>query len=215
MAKSASRRGQGRPRSTERDAGRSRAELIDAGVAVFAERGYSGASVEEVLRRAQLSKGTFYFNFKGKEDLFAAVIHERIDQPARDLMRVTAEAPGDTPTSGTVSAGLADLLRTQRTPLLLLNEYWSQAVRDPALAARYRERQTALRDALATALAARHEHTGVPLTIDAHRLAEAFISLAVGLAYDSMIDPGAVDDALFGDILSLVYDGLVARARES
>jgi hypothetical protein len=52
----------------------------------------------------------------------------------------------------------------------------------------------------------------VPLTFDAHRLAQAFIALAQGLALESIVDPGAVDAALYGDILSLVYDGLVARA---
>jgi hypothetical protein len=52
----------------------------------------------------------------------------------------------------------------------------------------------------------------VPLTFDAHRLAQAFIALAQGLALESIVDPAAVDDALYGDILSLVYDGLVARA---
>ncbi|MEY2458916.1 MAG: hypothetical protein QOG30_746, partial [Acidimicrobiaceae bacterium] len=42
--------------------------------------------------------------------------------------------------------------------------------------------------------------------------AQAFIALAQGLALESVVDPAAVDAALFGDILNLVYDGLVARA---
>ena len=45
-----------------------------------------------------------------------------------------------------------------------------------------------------------------------HRLAQAFISLAQGLGLESIVDPDAVDATLFGDILSLVYDGLAARA---
>ncbi|MEY2405218.1 MAG: hypothetical protein QOG39_134 [Acidimicrobiaceae bacterium] len=212
MTKGANRRGRGRPLAAQRGAGESRRELIDAAVEVFAERGYQAASVEDVIRRAGLSKGTFYFNFTGKEDLFASVVHERLDAPARALMGVTADAPGDVPTAGTVSAALADLMRTERAPLLLLQEYWAQAARDEELAVRYRARQAALRDALADALQARHEHTGVPLTFDAHRLAQAFIALAQGLALESIVDPGAVDAALYGDILSLVYDGLVARA---
>jgi AcrR family transcriptional regulator len=212
MTKGASRRGRGRPPAAQRGAGESRRELIDAAVEEFAERGYQAASVEDVIRRAGLSKGTFYFNFTGKEDLFASVVHERLDAPARALMGVTADAPGDVPTAGTVSAALADLMRTERAPLLLLQEYWAQAARDEELAVRYRARQAALRDALADALQARHEHTGVPLTFDAHRLAQAFIALAQGLALESIVDPGAVDAALYGDILSLVYEGLVARA---
>jgi AcrR family transcriptional regulator len=212
MASGASGRGRGRPPRAERAAGRSRAELIDAAVAVFAERGYAAASVDEVIQRAGLSKGTFYFNFAGKDDLFAAVVHERIDAPARELMRISEEAPGDVPTAARISAALAELVRNERTSILLLNEYWSQAVRDRGLARRYRARQRVLRNALASTLVARHEHTGVPLTFDARRLAEAFLALAQGLAFETVVDPRAVDASLFGDILSLAYDGLVARA---
>ena len=212
MAKSATPRGRGRPRSDERDAGSSRTELVDAAASVFAERGYDGTSIEEVIHRAGLSKGTFYFNFADKEHLFLAVIQDRLDDPARDLMAITATADGGTPTSGTVSAGLGALLRNERATLLLLQEYWSRAARDESLAVRYRARQTSLRDALAETLQARHEHTGVPLTFDANRLAQAFIALAQGLALEALVDPEAADPALFGDILSLAYDGLVKRA---
>lgn len=51
----------------------------------------------------------------------------------------------------------------------------------------------------------------MPLTIDARRLATAFVALAQGLAYEALVDPDSVDDALYGDVLSLVYDGLVSR----
>jgi AcrR family transcriptional regulator len=215
MATSATRRGRGRPRGDERVPGSSRAELIDAAATVFAERGYDGTSVEEVIRRAGLSKGTFYFNFTDKEHLFLAVIQDRIDDPARALMAVTATASGSTPTAGTVSAGLDELLRSERTNLLLLQEYWARAARDETIGARYRDRQASLADALAETLRARHEHTGVPLTFDANRLAQAFIALGQGLALESIVDPGAVDPALFGDILALVYDGLVKRAESN
>jgi AcrR family transcriptional regulator len=215
MAQKAKPRGRGRPQKGERPDGSSRAELIDAAAAVFAERGYDAASVDEVIRWAGLSKGTFYYNFSGKDDLFRAVLEDRVDRPARALMELTANAPGDTPTSATVSAGLADVLRNERSLLLLLHEYWSQAARDEQLAQRYREREAALRAALAHTLRERHRHTGVALTVDADRLATAFIALAQGLALESIVDPQAVDDALFGDLLALVYDGLVARASAS
>src|SRR3954471_24126322 len=103
MAKTATRRGRGRPRGAERVPGSSRAELVDAAATVFAERGYDATSIEEVIRRAGLSKGTFYFNFADKAHLFLAVIQARIDDPARALMAITATAAGDTLTSGTVS----------------------------------------------------------------------------------------------------------------
>jgi AcrR family transcriptional regulator len=212
MARKATPRGRGRPPRTARDTGTSRAELITAAASVFAERGYDGATVEEVIRRAGLSKGTFYFNFADKEHLFLSVIQERLDNPVRALMAITTAAAGSTPTAGTVSAGLDELLRNERNTVLLLQEYVSRAARDPTVAAHYRDRQASLRSGLAETLRVRHQHTGVPLTFDAERLARAFIALGHGLALDTVVDPDATDASLYGDILSLVYDGLVARA---
>ena len=93
-----------------------------------------------------------------------------------------------------------------------MHEYWSAAVRDEPLRSRYVERQAGLRDALADALATRHERTGVPLAIEARDLATAFIALAEGLSQEALVDPDAVPKGLYGEILSLVYDGLAARA---
>lgn len=212
MRAQASRRGRGRPSKTDRPDGSSRQELVDAAAEVFAEQGYDAASVDQVIGRAGLSKGTFYFNFASKEDLFLAVIDDRVDRPAREVMELTAHAPADTPTSADVSAGLAAILSNERPLLMLLQDYWRRAANDEALATRYRNRQAGLRSALAYTLEARHQQTGVPLTINASRLAEAFIALAQGLAFEAVVDRNAVDDALFGDIIALVYDGLVARA---
>jgi F0F1-type ATP synthase membrane subunit c/vacuolar-type H+-ATPase subunit K len=72
-----------------------------------------------------------------------------------------------------------------------------------------------LRDALARTLEARHAHTGVRLTVDAARLAQIVLALAQGLAFESLADADAVDPALFGDALALIYDGLVVRAERA
>ncbi len=51
-----------------------REQLILIGRAVFAERGFEGASVEEIAARADVSKPVVYEHFGGKEGLFAVVI---------------------------------------------------------------------------------------------------------------------------------------------
>jgi AcrR family transcriptional regulator len=212
MAESATRRRRGRPRAAERGHIDSRRRLLDAAAALLAERGYSGATVDGIVAAAGLSKGTFYWHFTSKEELFLSLLEERIDRPARALMELTRTAPAESATAPDVSRGLGDLLEGQRELILLMHEYWSAAVRDEALRSRYVERQAALRAALAEALATRHERTGVPLTIPAEDLATAFIALAQGLSLEALADPGGIRKGLYGDILSLVYEGLAARA---
>ncbi len=206
-----SRRSAGRPPASE-DRADSRTHLLDAAAGVFAERGFRAATVDQITAAAGLSKGTFYWNFATKEDLFLTLLEERIDRPVRALMEITRDAPADRPTAPAVSEGLAQLLGKERETILLLHEYWAAAARDPTLAARYGDRQTALRAALAEALASRHKRTGVPLGVPANDLATAFIALAEGLASQGLIDSDSVSPGLFGEILSLVYDGLRARA---
>jgi AcrR family transcriptional regulator len=205
-------RGRGRPPASAAGAD-SRTLLLDAAASVFAAKGYRAATVADVAAAAGLSKGTFYWNFKTKEDLFQTLLEERIDRPARALMEITRTAPADRPTSSDVSAGLGRLITGERETLMLLQEYWAAATRDERLAGRYRRRQGALREALAETLEARHRTTGVPLEFPARDLATAIIALAEGLGFEAIVDPDAVDPGLFGEILSLVYDGLEARTK--
>lgn len=50
------------------------AEITQAALAAFAEKGYAATRVDEVAKRAGISKGLLYLYFKTKEDLFKAVI---------------------------------------------------------------------------------------------------------------------------------------------
>jgi AcrR family transcriptional regulator len=49
-------------------------EILAAALASFAERGFAATRLEDVAVRAGISKGTLYLYFKGKEELFEAVV---------------------------------------------------------------------------------------------------------------------------------------------
>lgn len=49
-------------------------EIADAAFAAFAENGYAATRVDDVARRAGVSKGLTYLYYKTKEDLFKAVV---------------------------------------------------------------------------------------------------------------------------------------------
>jgi AcrR family transcriptional regulator len=48
-------------------------KLLDAGMTVFASRGYHAARVDDIVKVANTSHGTFYLYFANKEDLFRAL----------------------------------------------------------------------------------------------------------------------------------------------
>jgi AcrR family transcriptional regulator len=180
---------------------------------VFARCGYRDAGVDEIAAEAGYSKGALYWHFSGKQELLLALIDERIDAPMRDRVRLLASAPPDRDMSAEATRTFAQQLKEEREALLLEREYWSLAIRDPELRARYIERQTELRDALAAALKARARHLGTPnLTTPAEDVARIVMSIIGGLAVDDLIEPGSVDPELLGEALALIYAGLVARA---
>jgi len=66
------------------------AEITAAAMQTFAEKGYAATRVEEVAKRAGISKGLLYLYFKTKEELFKAVIRNFIS-PRLDTLTQTLE----------------------------------------------------------------------------------------------------------------------------
>ncbi len=77
-------------------------EICAAALEVFAEKGFAAARLEEIAKRAGISKGTLYLYFKDKEELFRAVVRDTVapninsvrqavmaaDAPFADLARI-------------------------------------------------------------------------------------------------------------------------------
>ena len=96
------------------------ADIVAAALQVFAEKGFAGARIEEIARRAGVSKGTVYLYFETKSDLFRAVVHDAIipnideieamvlglDLPFPDILRMLlprfAELVGNRPIGAVV-----------------------------------------------------------------------------------------------------------------
>jgi len=78
---------------------RSRAEtrrrLVEAGTALFAERGLHGATSARIARRAGVASGTFYLHFRDKHALFHEIVFDAFEQlRQRQERAATGHAPG-------------------------------------------------------------------------------------------------------------------------
>jgi|SRR5947209_5493639 len=190
-----------------------RDELLSAALRVFARRGYRDAGVEEIAAEAGYSKGALYWHFTSKEELIQTLLDERIDRPVRDMVGLLESAPPDRDMALEATREFARQIGEQREALLLDREYWSLAIRDPALRARYAERQARRRAELANAIEARAQHLGTPdLPMPAEEVARIVLSILGGLTVDELVEPGSVRPQLVGDALAVIYAGLVARA---
>ena len=213
MAVKQQKRQRGRPRASEHEQEDTRRSLLDAAAKLIAERGYRGMTVNEIVARAGLSKGTFYWYFSCKDDVLFAVLEEHIDRPLYELIELLKTAPAEHDMAPEASRRLLELLERGRETVLLEHEYQLLAIREPRLRARYLKRQAALREALAAGLDARAQQLGAPpFSTPTSDVATAYLALANSLAVERLIDPDTVSDNLLGDIVALVYQGLVTRA---
>src|SRR3954468_2147300 len=80
---------------------RTRARLIDAARELFMDRGYASVPVEEVVRRAGVTRGALYHQFPGgKEDLFVAVFDQVETEVMAGIAETLAESGAEDPIAG-------------------------------------------------------------------------------------------------------------------
>jgi AcrR family transcriptional regulator len=73
-------------RSKRLSATERRAQLIEVGRGVFAKHGYDGTSVEELAKRAKVSKPIIYEHFGGKEGIYAVIVDREMDYVVRRMV---------------------------------------------------------------------------------------------------------------------------------
>ena len=81
-------------RRTKEDAELTKQTILKAAVDVFTERGVAKASLEEIARKADVTRGAVYWHFKNKMEIFDA-LHENLHTPfiERIMEGLEAEHP--------------------------------------------------------------------------------------------------------------------------
>jgi AcrR family transcriptional regulator len=179
-----------------------RDRILQAAGEVFTSRGYDGASLDRVAAAAGLTKGAVYSSFSGKDELFFALVADRLDQRLavvagaadgqRDLRQLFDNAEAD----------LAALFTTQRDWHLLFIECWIRAVRDPERRAEWARQRRAVGAVIADFFERHAAAAGDPLPVPAADLAVAAMALSNGLAMEYIADPESADPGLFARVLA-------------
>lgn len=192
-----------------------RRRLLDAAATVFAHRGFDGATVEEIARQAGATTGALYSNFAGKEALFLALFEQTV---ADDVARYGELAQSAETVEGRIRAAAErwmQILRERPDYFPLVVEFWAYALREAGARERFARRFAALRKAMSRIVAEGAAAQGIALNEAlAARLGTMVSALGNGLALEKLIDPEAVPDELFGDLLVLIFRGLGAVAHE-
>ena len=79
----------GRPQ--QRRAARTRLRILEAAAAAFAEHGYEGVSLNELIRQSGLTKGAFYFHFASRDALALAAFRHKQEQLVSQIAEAVDE----------------------------------------------------------------------------------------------------------------------------
>ncbi len=169
--------------------------LLDAAIDVFAEKGYHGASLDDVADAAGFTKGAVYSNFTRKSDLFRALLERettRHDQALRQTVEaVSLELLPD------VAAELLAKPESSQEAQTLMVEFWMAAVRDPRL----RPSLLQTSDLVGEAFETRFKEAGASPGFSGRELAVVLDALVTGLLMDRALDPEGDQPALLARTL--------------
>lgn len=70
------------------------AEILEAALKVFAEKGFAASRMDDIARSAGVTKGTIYLYFASKEDVFNTLVHESIGTTLADVAQQAAVYDG-------------------------------------------------------------------------------------------------------------------------
>ncbi|GAA3396584.1 TetR/AcrR family transcriptional regulator [Streptomyces roseoviridis] len=113
--------------STRRQA--TRAKLYEAAVTLIAEQGFSATTVDEIAERAGVAKGTVYYNFKSKTELFEELLRHGVALLTASLRAAAEETAGRGGTrvealDAMIRAGLVFIDRYPAFTQLYVAELW-------------------------------------------------------------------------------------------
>lgn len=199
---------QPRRRLTQAEAkARTRGRLLAAGARVFAQKGFAGASLEEIAELAGYTTGALYHHFANKEELFLELLRtgwsRQIAAWTEAVRKVFEDETADR--FEAMSRSLVERSEPDHTLEPLQGEFWLYAVRNPAAMAIFAEQLREQHDRFEPIVEAAMERDRTPPGISPDEMTTVALVLLPGLARLRRIDPSSVPDDLLARVLRRLF----------
>jgi AcrR family transcriptional regulator len=195
-------------------------ELLEAALELFVQKGFAATRAEEVARRAGVSKGTLYLYYPSKEDLFKAMVRQKLSNLIAEGLDLVGNYAGS---SSDLLRELTDVWweRFGNTPASGIHKIIVAEVRNfPDLAQFYADEVITPADRLFSSAVQRGIDRGEFRPLPVHDVAHALMAPMLFLAlhrhsFGACPVRGAALDpvSLLRTQLDLVLHGLETRAR--
>jgi AcrR family transcriptional regulator len=189
-----------------------RARLMRSAASIAAQRGLERASLDAVAEHAGFTKGAVYANFESKEDLFLSMLDVRFAERLAELDRILSSEDDPDTQARAAAAGFIAAIESDPEWERLFFEFAVYAARNEdfrvELVARYRT----MRERIAELLTARAARLGIEPVLPPGQVATMTFAMANGIALERLLEPEAVPDGLYPEMMAVFFTGLRARA---
>jgi AcrR family transcriptional regulator len=197
-------------RARSRQAERTRAtrqKLLAAAERIFARDGFEAARLEDIAAGAGYTRGAFYANFEGKEEIFFALLEQWIRQRIDSVTAVLRRQKTPQRKLAALRKYYAAIAKDRRQVLISL-EFKLFALRHPEAHARLRDRHRRIRATWGELFSELLRTLGRTLLISNPAASASCGALAQGLLIEHLVDPKTLSDKDVRHILGLFFDSL-------
>jgi AcrR family transcriptional regulator len=198
------------PLTPERRRAMTRQHLLEAAAIVFTRDGFHGSTLDEVAKTAGFTKGAVYSNFTSKDDLFLALVDDRMERQfavATEVLEAgSRETSEQLPRVRELLHAGAFFWDDSWTTLYL--EFVLYSRRNPEAAAKLAESARRTREFVTQLVASEYGNVGSTARYPTAHLAEISLALFNGLGIDRLVDPESVTDETIDTVLSFLYDSM-------
>ncbi len=189
-----------------------REAIRHAAYACFRDRGYHDTTVDAICEAAGISKGSFYWHYPTKQDVFVDILEVWTRQVMDELYEQFEDAVGATDYTTALTAALTREIHRGRKIVPLWLEFTAQATRDPvireALAKFYRRARTAIAEMIRPGLEDRCSEAEI------RGIAACIFGAYAGLIIQDMSDPDRADASVSVQSFFSVFGGFFATMFE-
>lgn len=110
-----------------------RAQILEAATRCFAHKGYHGATMDDIVAETGLSKGSLYWHFENKRELFRSLMDQWFDEILTRTQSILDESASASAKLTAMLEASASTAAAQPELLRALLEFYTMAIRDEEL----------------------------------------------------------------------------------
>lgn len=169
-----------------------RQQIMQAALACFARKGYHKTTMDDIVAESGLSKGTLYWYFKNKDDLFISLVKSYFLSIGQDISATLGQDTTASHKLRVITQETVQFFLETKEFFNVFLEFWMLSALNEDLNQLFSNMLIQYREVLARVISQGIE-AGEFKPVDAHQLAFPVMAVYDGLAFYAMLMPGEVD----------------------